>query len=330
MPLLRRLPLGRSGHLPASPAREAAWAAAGVAAGYLADRLAGEPPSWLHPVARFGAVMGWVERCCYRPSRAAGLGFAGVGLMLAAGAGAILQSIPATCYLAVAGRALEAAATAVDEALSAGDLDRARSLLPALVGRDVDRLDATGIARAVVESVAENTNDAVVAPLCYAATGWPALVLAHRAANTMDAMVGYRDDRYGRFGWASARLDDLLGYLPARVTALAVMAARPARAGAVARVVRRDGRRHPSPNAGVAEAAFAAALGLRLGGPASYGGTADDRAPLGNGRPAGPDDLVAAVALSRDVGRVVALAASVAAGVAASVATRVERGGRGG
>ncbi len=307
--MLRPLPGGGRG---GAPVRDGAPVRGGRAAalGYLLDRAVGEPPARLHPVAGFGALMGRAERRCYRPTRPAGVAYAGTGLLAAAAGAALVPSVTAWCYLALGGRSLESAATAVAEALAQGDLPRARSLLPALVGRDVAQLDAAGIARAVVESVAENTNDAVVAPLCYAATGRPLLVAVHRAANTMDAMVGYRDERYRRFGWASARLDDVLGYLPARVTALAVLLARPSRAGAVVRSLRRDAPHHPSPNGGVAEAAFAAALGLRLGGPASYGGVAETRPLLGDGRPPEPADLAAALDLARDVGRLVAAAAA--------------------
>lgn len=285
----------------------------GIVLGYLLDRAIGEPPARLHPVAGFGALMGRIERRCYRPARPAGAVFTGIGLAIAAVGATLVPSVSLSCYVALGGRALESAAAAVAEALAAGDLDRCRSLLPALVGRDVEGLDAAGIARAVIESVAENTNDAIVAPLCYAATGRPMLIALHRAANTMDAMVGYRDERYRCFGWASARLDDVLGYLPARITALAVMVARPARARAVVRAVRQDAPHHPSPNGGVAEAAFAAALGLRLGGPTSYGGVPDPRPRLGDGRLAESADLAVALDLSRDVGRLVAAAAALAA-----------------
>src|SRR5690606_6648300 len=118
--------------------------------------------------------------------------------------------------------------------LDAGDVDAARAALPALVGRDPSALDADGIARAVVESVAENTVDAVVAPALWAAALGPAGAGAHKAASTLDSMVGHRTARYERFGWAAARLDDAMAYVPARTTAALVAAARPSRARAVA------------------------------------------------------------------------------------------------
>jgi adenosylcobinamide-phosphate synthase len=173
--------------------------------------------------------------------------------------------------------------------------------MPALDGRDPTALDQKELARAVVESVAENTVDAIVAPALWAAIGGAPAALAYRAVNTMDAMVGHRSDRYERYGWASARLDDVAGWIPARVTAALVAGVRPAAAADVVRVVRRDAPAHPSPNAGVAEAAFAAALGLRLGGENRYGDRVEVRPNLGDGRPAEQADIPCAVRLSRDV-----------------------------
>lgn len=264
------------------------------------DRVLGEPPSAVHPVAGFGTTMGRVEARLYRPTVAAGAAYAAVGVALGAASGRRLRSTAAATYVASAGRSLGDAATAVGDALAAGDLDLARERLPSLVGRDPSALDAGEIARAVVESVAENTVDAVVAPAFWAAVGGATGALAHRAINTMDAMVGYRSDRYARFGTAAARLDDAAAYLPARATALLVVAARPAAAADVWRVVRRDAAGHPSPNAGVAEAAFAAALGVTLGGENRYGDRVEVRATLGDGRPVTPADIPAAVRLSRD------------------------------
>ena len=152
-----------------------------------------------------------------------------------------------------------------------------------------------------MESVAENTVDAVVAPALWALAAGAAGALGYRAVNTMDAMVGHRSHRYLAYGWASARADDLAGWVPARVTAALVAAVRPAGAGAVWRAVRRDAPAHPSPNAGVAEAAFAAALGLRLGGFNRYGERVELRPPLGSGRPPEPADIARAVRLSGDV-----------------------------
>jgi adenosylcobinamide-phosphate synthase len=273
---------------------------AGAAVGLLLDRVLPEPPDRWHPVAWLGAALGHQERLLYRDGRATGVVHAAAGVALGAAVGVAVPTTVATT-VAVSGRMLGRVATSVAEALERGDLDGARALLPSLVGRDPSRLDEAEVIRAVVESVAENTVDAVVGPALWAAAlGGPG-ALGYRAANTLDSMVGHRSPRYGRFGWASARLDDALGWGPARATAALVAIVRPARAVAVARAVRRDAPSHPSPNAGVAEAAFAAALGVRIGGRNRYGDRVELRPPLGEGSPPDRGDLRRAVALSRDV-----------------------------
>ena len=279
--------------------------------GILADDMFGEPPLHPHPVAAFGSAMRAVERVLYRDERAAGVVHAALGTGLGAAAGAVLGSTALGTYLAVAGRGLRDAADAVAAPLACGDLVEARRLLPALVGRDPERLDGSEIARAVVESLAENTVDAVVAPVVWALVGGGAGVLAYRAVNTMDAMVGHRNDRYERYGWAAARLDDAANLVPARLTAALVACVRPRRAAAVRWAVRTQAGAHPSPNAGVAEAAFAAALDVRLGGTNSYAGRAETRPALGTDRVPDAADISAAGRLSRDVS--VALAAGLLA-----------------
>jgi adenosylcobinamide-phosphate synthase len=288
--------------------------AAAAAAGLLADRVLGEPPAAVHPVAAFGQAMAALERRVWRDDRSAGVAYAsaGVGLGWATGF-ALGPSVPAgavATWLVVAGRALGDEARAIGERLADNDLDGGRRRLPALVGRDPESLDAKGVARAVVESVAENTVDAVVAPACWAALGGAAGAGFYRAVNTLDAMVGHRNERYGRFGWAAARLDDAANWVPARLTGLLVAAVRPSQAREVLDATVRPPA-HPSPNAGVAEAAFAAALGLRLGGDTVYAGRVDPRPTFGSGRSPEPADIDAAVCLSRDV--TLALAALLAA-----------------
>ncbi len=260
----------------------------GAAAGVMADRLLGEPPVAAHPVAGFGAVMRQVETRLYRDARHAGAAHAALGIGLAAAAGAALESPATAAYVAVAGRSLAQTALNIEASLGRDDIIAARAQLPALVGREPSRLDESEIARAVVESVAENTVDAVVAPALWAAVAGAPGVFAYRAVNTLDAMVGHRSPRYARFGWASARLDDAAGLIPARITAALVVAVRPRAAARVGRAVRHDAPEHPSPNAGIAEAAFAAALGLRLGGTNS-----------GAGAPGGTGDRAAAGAPRR-------------------------------
>jgi adenosylcobinamide-phosphate synthase len=276
----------------------------GAAGALVLDRLAGEPPvpDALHPVAVLGRGITALEGRIYDDRQAPGAVLTAVAVGAAGAAGAALRSPAAAGYVAMSGRALHEAASSVGDALAAGDLPAARDRLTHLVGRDPSDLDEAAIARAVVESVAENTTDAVVAPALWTATAGAVGAFVHRAADTLDSMVGYRDARYQRFGTAAARLDDGLAWGPARATAILVAAARPRRAGAVWRTVRADAGRHPSPNAGVAEAAFAAALGLRLGGGENrYGDVVERRPVLGDGRAPGPADIAAAVALSRDV-----------------------------
>ena len=283
----------------------------GAAVGVLLDRVAGEPPISPHPVALLGRALGATERVLYRDHRAAGVVHAASGLAVGAGAGIIVRATSIATYVAVAGRGLRDAARAVDDALAEDDLERARSLIPALVGRDPSAMDVKELCRAAVESVAENTVDAVVAPALWGAVLGAPGALGFRAVNTMDSMVGHRSPRYERYGWASARLDDVAGWLPARATAALVGAVRPAQAREVWRATRRDAPSHPSPNAGVAESAFAAALGLRLGGENRYGGRVEVRPPLGDGRPPERDDIGRAVRLADDVG--LALAGGLAA-----------------
>ena len=277
-----------------------------AAAGVAVDRFLGEPGVEPHPLVVFGCLMSRVEGRLYRHRRAAGAVHAAIGLALGVGAGTLLRSTTAATYVAVGARSLAEAATAVERALAGHDLEAARRLLPTLVGRDPEGLDGADVARAVVESVAENTVDAVVAPVLWAAVAGAPGALGYRAINTLDAMVGHHSSRYERYGWASARLDDVAGWVPARLTAALVVAARPRAARSVLLAVRHQAPQHPSPNSGVAEAAFAAALGLRLGGVNRYGDRVECRPLLGQGRAAGPGDIAAAVRLSRDVGTLLA------------------------
>ncbi|GAC1529217.1 MAG: cobalamin biosynthesis protein [Acidimicrobiales bacterium] len=272
------------------------------------DEFLGEPRLEPHPVALFGRAMRRIELTCYGDRRSRGVIHALAGATIGATAGAMLRVDTAGAYLAIAGRSLRETAAVVAVPLCAGDLDAARDRLPGLVGRDPTGLDAKEVTRAVVESVAENTVDAVVAPALWAAVAGAPGALAYRAVNTMDAMVGYRSARYERYGWASARLDDLANWIPARVTAVLVMAVRPGAAAAVWKAVRTQAPSHPSPNSGVAEAAFAAALGIRLGGTNTYAGQTQVRPTLGSGPPPDIDDIARASELSRDVGRALAAA----------------------
>lgn len=280
-------------------------AALGAALGVLLDARFGELPIEPHPVAALGSAMQAYERRGYDGTRAGGIVHAGVGLGLGLGAGAFLGrgvgATTAATFVAVAGRGLGDAAVRVGDALAVGDVDRARHAVQSLVGRDPWALDEADIVRAVVESVAENTVDAVVAPACWAGLAGAPGALGYRAVNTLDAMVGHRSPRYADYGWASARLDDAANWVPARLTAALVVAVRPTSAPSVLRAVLHDAPDHPSPNSGVAEAAFAAALGLRFGGESRYGDRVERRPTLGDGRRPEPADIARAVALSSDV-----------------------------
>lgn len=231
----------------------------------------------------------------------------------------------AATWAVVGGTSLGREARAIGGALAAGDIEVARERLPHLCGRDPQALDGQQMARAVVESVAENTSDAVVGALVWgAAAGVPGM-LAFRAVNTLDAMVGHKSPRYLRYGWASARLDDLAGWPGARLTAVAAVLAGPDRRGAV-RAWRADAAAHPSPNAGPVEASFAGALGVRLGGTLAYGGRVEHRAVLNGeaGRPVEVADIERAVRLSRQV-TWLALSACVAARLLVSRTTGTTR-----
>nr|WP_197747357.1 cobalamin biosynthesis protein [Mycolicibacter hiberniae] len=285
--------------------------ALGLALGFAADQAWGDPRR-LHPVAGFGTCAQALERRTYRDSRAAGLGHVALLVGGAVGLGYAAQQwirIPwastaataAATWVVLGGRSLEREAEAVLDLLDAGDVESARVRVRSLVGRDTAALGPDEIARAVVESVAENTSDAVVASLFWGAGGGVAGLLAHRAANTLDAMVGHRNARYARFGWAAARLDDALGFPAARLSAALAAALGPDPHGAL-RAWRRDARHHPSPNAGVVEAAFAGALGLRFGGVNNYyGDRCEHRPPMGYGRAPAPGDIAPTVRLARRV-----------------------------
>ncbi len=283
-----------------------------VAAGLLLDRLAGEPPAEAHPVAWFGRLMEWLEERIWADSRPRGIAYTAVGVAVGVLAGRLMRSVTAAVAFTAAGRELRRVAAGVGEAAAGGDLERARSELPVLVGRDPSALDASGVAAAAIESVAENSVDAVIAPAFWAVVAGAPGALAYRAINTMDAMVGHRNERYGRFGWAAARLDDIANYVPARIFAALVAAVVPERAREVLATVRRDAPAHPSPNAGVAEAAVAGALGRELGGPLRYGSTAEDRPVLGTGPRPGPADVPAAVDIAEKVERVLLVVLGIA------------------
>ncbi|WP_081287662.1 cobalamin biosynthesis protein [Mycobacterium asiaticum] len=284
----------------------------GVLAGYLAD-LALADPKRGHPVAVFGATAARLEQSTYRDDRAAGaahvcLLVAGTGafgaVLQRGGQGRSVAAVAVATWTVLGGTSLARTGTQMADLLARRDVEGARALLPSLCGRDPARLDIAGLTRAALESVAENTSDAHVAPLLWAAVGGAPAALMYRAINTLDSMVGYRSPRYLRFGWAAARLDDVVNYAGARVTAALVVACAPLVGGSAVGAVRawrRDADRHPSPNAGVVEATFAGALGVRLGGPTQYQHELELRPTLGDGGQPTVTDLRRAVTLSRVV-----------------------------
>ncbi len=298
--------------------------AAGLVLGMAADRILGDPRRG-HPVAAFGTVASALERRVYADDRVRGAVFDALLVGGAFGVGCAAQRVvrgrPIAGVLAtgtatwavLGGRSLAREAEAIAASLEAGDLAAARARMPNLVSRDPETLDADGVARAALESVAENTSDAVVAPLLWGAVAGIPGLLAYRAINTLDAMVGYRNARYSNFGWAAARVDDLANWVPARVSAALAVLSAPLVGGSARdgiRAVREQSWRHPSPNGGKVEAAFAGVLGITLGGRNTYGGVEEDRGELGYGPAPQPRDLARAnkLALAVSVGATVVTA----------------------
>ncbi|GAA4551008.1 cobalamin biosynthesis protein [Streptomyces collinus] len=308
----------------------------GAAAGLIGDLLLGDPRRG-HPVAAFGRAAGAVEQVLWRDHR----GWGALHTAVCAGGTVALGSVAARAvrpspvasvaltaaatWAVVGGTSLAREARTIGRALEAGDVEAARARLPHLCGRDPQALDADGMARAVVESVAENTSDAVVGALVWGAFGGVPGLLGFRAVNTLDAMVGHKSARYRRYGWASARLDDLAGWPGARLTAVLAVLAGPDPREAV-RAWRADAAQHPSPNAGPVEASFAGALGVRLGGTLSYGGRVEHRPVLNTrGRAVGTRDVERAVRLSK---RVTWLALGVCAGARLLMSARSSKRGK--
>lgn len=227
-------------------------------------------------------------------------------------------------WAVLGGTSLDREVAAVGRLLDADQLPAARQQLTHLVGRDTTRLDESEVARAALESLAENTSDAVVAPLVWGAVAGVPGLLAHRAANTLDAMVGHRNARYEHFGWAAARLDDLLNLPGSRLTAGLTVVLGPDPRGAW-RAWRRDAAGHPSPNAGPVEASFAGALGIRLGGTNDYAGRIEHRPVMGDGAPPTTADLPRARRIARRVGVAATVTAATLSSIISAVSVRSSR-----
>ena len=272
-----------------------------VCLAWIADACLGDPESMPHPVRIIGRCISALETRCRKRIRSQRLAGIVVGSCVPAGAFVVtlivikaaaslgpLAGSVASCalvYTCLSTRCLGDEARAVLRAVSPGDLDAARRRLARIVGRDTDGLTAEEIARAAVETVSENTVDGIIAPLMYAFIGGAPLAIAYKAINTLDSMVGYRDERYREFGWFSARLDDAANYVPARLclvlVPLACLLMHPRRALKALKAGLRDGRKSPSPNAGFPEACFAGALGIQLGGRCTYRGAVSSKPLIG-------------------------------------------------
>jgi adenosylcobinamide-phosphate synthase len=290
-----------------------------VAAAFLLDLLLGDPRRFPHPVVFIGRLISLLEQWLNKEGLAdktlrrrgtllAATVFASVFVIvwLTVRAAALLHPLAGNTVVVIllfttlAARSLKDAAKAVEQPLLHGDLPQSRQAVAAIVGRDTANLPEAEVARAAVETVAENTVDGVTAPLFYALLGGAPLAMAYKAVNTMDSMLGYKNRRYLHFGRAAARLDDFANWVPARLTVPVMLLASLMLQFDVRhawRVMRRDAGKHPSPNSGLAEALTAGALGLTLGGENIYGGQVSNRPLLGDGRAPRAGDIGAATRL---------------------------------
>lgn len=266
---------------------------------YVLDRFIGDPPDWPHPVKAFGKMIAFLDTHWNRGRYPRFMGVIMViillGMVLGVGLGLVILSYrlhPVAGFgleavliaTTISHKGLQKAACDVAGPLQHHDLKTARENVSWIVGRDTENLNESGIVRGAVETVAENTSDGITAPLFWAFIGGAPLALVYKLINTCDSMVGYTDDQYRAFGWASARLDDLVNWIPSRLTGMVMMLVKKpehmTRRDAWATLLR-DAKKHPSPNSGWGEAAMASLLGVRLGGLNSYGGRTSHRAEMG-------------------------------------------------
>ena len=284
----------------------------------LIERLCGYPPALYrairHPVVWMGALIAWLDARLNIGEGRRGRGIVALAILLLVTAaitvaiafalrqipfGWVAEAILATAFLAQSelGRAVRAVADALDHSLEAG-----RRQVSQIVGRDPEQLDEAGVSRAAIESLAESASDGVVAPLFWLLLGGLPGIALYKAVNTADSMIGHKTERHGDFGWASARLDDLINWIPARLTALLICFAAFWVDGADAEkgwsIGLRDAKKHDSPSAGWPEATLAGALGFQLGGPRAYDGDVHDLPAFGEGRAdLGPKDILKALEL---------------------------------
>lgn len=263
------------------------------------DAALGEVPSAIHPVALYGKAMNVAEEILWTDTLGGGVRYLGFGAgvaFLAAWASRGFSGEVIGAYTALGRRSLIEHALAVKDSLELGDIGSARKSVSMMVGRDTEELDESQIAAAVIESLAESFNDAIAATLVYANFFGASGALLHRGVNTLDSMVGHRDLRYDRFGWASARLDDVLGYVPARLGAAAIAIGAKGRRREVLASAARQAKAHPSPNAGLLEATMAFNLGVSLGGELSYNHRVSQRPKFGPDRLPMTTDIDRAIA----------------------------------
>ncbi len=303
------------------------------------DALAGDPPWLPHPVMLIGRAISWGEhRLRSAQPQTDFLGGLVLAVCVTTLAGGAVWIAIALCGLAghwlsslatvlvawttLAMRGLDDAARTVELSLRRDDENAARCAMPALVGRDPDKLDRAGIICATVESIAENLSDGIIAPLLFLFVGGPVAAMAYKAVNTLDSMIGYRDERYLYFGRAAARIDDVANYVPARLSAVCIAAASAFSTGRMRSALRTclaDARKHLSPNAGFPESAMAGALGVQLGGDAIYDGAIEHRAVLGV---AEREPMVADIASARSILRVATAIAFVSFALVRNVVAR--------
>ncbi|WP_312475323.1 adenosylcobinamide-phosphate synthase CbiB [Neobacillus sp.] len=266
---------------------------------YIIDLLIGDPPNWPHPVRWIGSIITflekrWNQRKFKRWKGVAMLLFillfifsivflvVFIGYKIHPFIGILVESI--IISTSIAQRSLKKASLEVYQPLKSGNLVQARKKLSYIVGRDTDNLDESEIARGTIETVAENTSDGVTAPLFWALIGGAPLAMVYRATNTCDSMVGYVNERYKEFGWASAKWDDVMNWIPSRLTGIIMLLGKRPECGSYRKaweIMFRDAKKHPSPNSGWGEAAVAAILGIQLGGRNYYKGVVSNRAKMG-------------------------------------------------
>lgn len=283
--------------------------------GLLLDLLLGDPRWSLHPIRLFGKLIEWGERQFNRPPHQKAKGallsltlvlgvwcfFFAVEWLLADYRYLLLGWQSIFFFFAICPRSLIGEALAVERYVVAGDLEGARRRLSWIVGRDTSQLSFAQIRTAVLETLAENLSDGVIAPLCFYALGGVPLMMAYKMINTLDSMIGYKDERYRAFGYFAARiLDDIANYIPARLTALLMLIVAPSKRAV--QTVWRDARKHASPNSGYPESALAGILGVQFGGPNVYHGMLVEKPYIG--RPIHP---VTAKTLRRTIRIVIAV-----------------------